>query len=257
MKKNFMAGFWVRFSGKEDALFITESPTKCKQIMSYITKSAYPNACALTTQGHFLTLTDTKDYGIKGLDKVLSGNAKSLSGKELTPLFKLNAWHSDIENNLDKAIKIVKKNKGKVFVCSDPDREGELIAYEVISWFDLKESDYIRCPAMDFSEEQFIPLVKKCEKEKRKLDYAMFQSAVLRTILDKLYGFVQTQKLWEVSKAKSAIYHKEVIAFLEKKLDEFIANNKSLKNNDQFKNITNKYQDMIDNLKNKKNEAVS
>jgi hypothetical protein len=74
---------------------------------------------------------------------------------------------------------------------------------------------------MDFSEEQFIPLVKKCIKENRKLDYDVYQSAVLRTILDKLYGFVQTQKLWEVSKAKSSEYHKEVIAFLEKKLDEF------------------------------------
>lgn len=252
-----MAWFEVRFRGDEDVLFITESPTKCKQIMSYITKSAYPKACALTTQGHFLTLTDGKDYGIKGLDKILSWSAKKLAWKELTPQFKLNAWHSDIEKNLAKAIKIVKKNKWKVFVCSDPDREWELIAYEVISWFDLKDSDYIRCPAMDFSEDQFIPLVKKCEKEKRKLDYAMYQSAVLRTILDKLYGFVQTQKLWDVSKQKSWDYHKEVIQFLEKKLDDFIEQNKSLRDNDQFKNIIAKYQDMIDNLKTKKNVASS
>ena len=51
-----MAWFSIKLSWKEDVLFITESPTKSKQILSYITKT-YPNACALTTQGHFLTLT--------------------------------------------------------------------------------------------------------------------------------------------------------------------------------------------------------
>lgn len=247
-----MAWFSIKLTWKENALFITESPTKSKQIMTYI-KSEYPNACALTTQWHFLTLTDTKDYWIKGLDKVLNKETKNLSGKELTPLMKINAWHSDIEKNLDKAIKTVKKNKWTIFVCTDPDREWEFIAFEIISWFSLKESDYIRCPAMDFSEEQFIPLVKKCIKENRKLDYDVYQSAVLRTILDKLYGFVQTQKLWEVSKAKSSEYHKEVIAFLEKKLDEFKKWNEWLKDNDQFKWIISKYQFMIDNLKDKKN----
>lgn len=251
-----MAWNWFRLTWKENVLFITESPTKCKQIMSYITKE-YPHACALTTQGHFLTLTDWKDYWIKWLDKVLEGKSKTLSTKELTPSFKLNAWHSDIERNLASAIKTIKKNKWKVFVCSDPDREGELIAYEVISWFDLKESDYVRCAAMDFSEEQFVPLMKKCEKEKRKLDYNMYQAAVLRTILDKLYGFVQTKKLWEISNAKWKEYHSNLITTLEKKLKDFENQNSSLKDNEQFQNIVSKYQWMIDNLKDKKNLSSS
>ena len=251
-----MAWFSIKLSWKEDVLFITESPTKSKQILSYITKT-YPNACALTTQGHFLTLTEWKDYWIKGLDKFLDGSSKNVKGKEIVPSFKLNSWHSDIEKNLDKAIKTVKKNKWVVYVCTDPDREWELIAYEVISWFDLKEKEYIRCPAMDFSEEQFIPLMNKCKKEWRKLDYNMYQAAILRTILDKLYGFVQTQKLWDISKQKSSKYHEEVIQFLEKKLEEFVNQNKSLKDNDQFNNIVAKYQFMIDNLKNKKNVASS
>ncbi len=240
----------INLKWTEKNVFIFESPTEALTVSKFINKH-YNNSICIASNWHFLTMSDWKDMWIKWLEKFLDKEVDKLKYFNLSYI--VDPWHKDVEKNLKKVIDVIRKNKWMIYLSSDPDREWESISYEIKEWFKIKESEYTRIRSTSIEEWDYIQTVQEAIKKNQKIDMNQVNSAITRTILDKLYWYLQTAKLWKISSAKWEMYMQELIKMLENKLNEFVSKNKSLADNDQFKNIIEKYQWLINNLKWKNN----
>ena len=249
----FQESNWkVKLTWKEKYWLFVESPSEAKVIWSYINKY-YPWTVCLSTNGHFCELKEWDNYWIEWFDEYLSWQKKEIDSIE--PIFSVEKWHYWVEKNLKALIDVVRKNKWTLFLATDPDREWEFISYELYKHFKLKDSEYIRVRSTSIEEHDYIENLKKAIASNQKLDENLYNSAIVRTLLDKLYWFIQTKKLWSITSQWQQHYF-DTMKYLEQKLNEFKESNKSLQDNDQFKNIISKYEQMIENLKNKKNLSL-
>lgn len=249
----FQESQWtVKLTWNEKYWLFVESPSEAKVIWSYINKY-FPWTVCLSTNWHFCELKEWDDYWIEWFDKYLTKQTKTIDS--LNPKFVVEKWHTWVEKNLRKLIDTVRKNKWTLFLATDPDREWEFISFELFKFFNIKEDEYIRVRSTSIEENDYIENLNKAIKNNQKLDKNLYNAAIVRTLLDKLYWFIQTKKLWSIT-WKSSEHYNLVLKFLEEKLNKFKEENKSLEENEQFKNIIQKYQTMIDNLKNKKNVSL-
>lgn len=242
----------VKLTWKEKACIFVESPSEAKNIWWFINKY-YPWTVCLATNWHFCELKDWDDYWIKWFDKFLKWEVKQIDSLE--PILVVEKWHTSVEKNLARTIETVRKNWWTIYLSTDPDREWEFISYEVMKHFKLKDNEYIRVRSTSIEEHDYMESFEKARKENQKLDENLYNAAIVRTVLDKLYWFIQTKKLWSITSSTNEHYN-NVKKYLKLKLDEFKKQNEWLKDNEQFNNIVDKYQQMIDNLENMKNTSV-
>ena len=158
-------------------LVIVESPSKAKTIEKYLGKKYK----VISSKGHVRDLpksrmgVEVQDNGNIGVDYI------SIRGK----------------GDVIKSLKKEAKGK-KVFLASDPDREGEAIAWHIAHILGLNSSDVNRVVFNEITKDA----VKDAIKHPRKINTDLVQSQQARRILDRLVGYNISPVLWKKVKPK-------------------------------------------------------
>lgn len=158
-------------------LVIVESPSKAKTIEKYLGKKYK----VISSKGH-----------IKDLPK-------SRMGVQITEDGKVKADYISIRGKGD-TIKILKKEaKGmkNIFLASDPDREGEAIAWHISSVLNISKPKN-RIVFNEITKDA----VKDAIKKPREININLVNAQQARRILDRLVGYNISPVLWKKVKPK-------------------------------------------------------
>jgi len=155
---------------KKMDLLIVESPAKAKSITNYLKKTK-----VMATMGHIKDLPKSK-LGID-VDNGFNPDYKIIKGK----------------GKIVKEIVKASKKSGKVFIATDPDREGEAIA------FHLKEELPVE-PKRVLFYEMTKNGINKGISEPGEINMNKVFSQRTRRILDRLVGYKISPLLWKVIK---------------------------------------------------------
>ena len=182
-------------------LVIVESPTKAKSI----TKMLGSNYKVRATYGHLRDLPKSK-LGV------------------------------DIEDNFEpkyikvrgkaKTINALKKEAGsveKVYLATDPDREGEAISWHLQYLLDLDDNDLNRVEFHEITKNN----VKNAIKNPRKIDQNLVDSQQARRIMDRIVGYEISPILWKRVKSGLSAGRVQSVALKlivdkQKEIDSFV-----------------------------------
>ena len=160
-------------------LVIVESPAKAKTIEKYL-GSGYK---VLASFGHVRDLPTGK-MGIDIEHNFVPDYIVPIKSKKTI-----------------KALKDAAKGATTVLLASDPDREGEAIAWHIKEALKLKENNYKRIVFHEITKDAIIEAVKN----PRKLDDNLVDAQQARRVLDRLVGYTLSPLLWrKVKKGLSA-----------------------------------------------------
>ena len=162
-------------------LVIVESPSKSKTIEKYLGSDFR----VLSSKGHIRDLSTTGKYGL-GVDveNDFKPNYVPIHGKERTI--------SELKKEC--------KNADKIYLATDPDREGEAISWHLKEALGIKDSEYERVLFHEITKNKVI----EAFKEPRKIDYNLVKSQETRRILDRIIGFRLSKLMQSKTGGKSA-----------------------------------------------------
>ncbi len=158
------------------SLFIVESPAKAKTLSRYLGKDFVVKA----TVGHI---------------KDLPSNSIGVNiEKEFTPYYRVIRGKSKVV----QGIKTASADVEAVYLASDPDREGEAIAWHVVEEISRgrKKDDRPKFYRVMLHEITRSGL-KKALAEAGELDRSRYESQLARRILDRLVGYELSPLLWK------------------------------------------------------------
>lgn len=161
-------------------LFIVESPNKCGKLRKYLGEgwSVSPSV------GHIRSIPR------KGL------NIDIKSG--FVPLFEI----SSDKKKVVKELKSLAEKADEIILATDPDREGEAIAWHIYDLFNA--SCKKKCHRITF-DEITQSAVKKALNSKRDIDMNLVNAQKARQVLDRLIGYKISPMLWfTIGKGTSA-----------------------------------------------------
>ncbi|MDR1165526.1 MAG: type I DNA topoisomerase [Deltaproteobacteria bacterium] len=152
-------------------LLIVESPAKAKTIKKYL-GDAFEVVSSL---GHIRDLP-TKSLGVD-IEDDFAPTYETIQGKEKTIA----------------ALKKAAKNKERVFLGSDPDREGEAIAWHIADSLGQKGHNFKRVLFHELTP----AAIKKALQEPTDISLCRFESQQTRRVLDRLVGYLVSPILWQ------------------------------------------------------------
>ena len=152
------------------SLVIVESPSKAKTIKKYLGNDFSVEA----SSGHLIDLPSSK----LGVD--LEDNFK--------PQYVVIKGKKKFLNQLEKAA----KKADKVFLASDPDREGEAIAWHIVNKLNIHDKSY-RILFNEITKNA----IKKSLENPTKLSKEKFEAQQARRILDRIVGYQVSPILWK------------------------------------------------------------
>jgi DNA topoisomerase-1 len=152
------------------ALVIVESPTKVRTLSSFLGKDYVIKA----TYGHIKDLPKSK----MGVDV----------DNDFAPSFTVMKGKAKVVDELKKA----SKEADKIYIGSDPDREGEAIAFHVAEVIG-KNHDIKRVLFHEITKKA----VQEALKKPQELDLPKYDAQKARRILDRLVGYEISPLLWE------------------------------------------------------------
>ena len=162
-------------------LVIVESPSKSKTIEKYLGKDYK----VVSSKGHIRDLTTTGKFGFgEEVDNGFAPSYAPIKGKKsvITELKKLS------------------KASDKVYLASDPDREGEAIAWHLKDALSLKDKDYDRVIFNEITKDK----VLEAFNHPMKIDDNLVKSQETRRILDRIIGFRLSKLMQSKTGGKSA-----------------------------------------------------
>ena len=152
------------------SLVIVESPTKAKTISKILGEKF----CVVSSMGHLIDLpqkelgVDIKE-GFKPSYVVIAGRQKVLS-----------------------LMKKESKDKDKIYVATDPDREGEAIGWQI------KNNLFKKKKVLRVIFHEITPAaVKNSFKNPRDFDLNMVEAQIGRRVLDRIVGYFLSPLLWK------------------------------------------------------------
>ena len=162
-------------------LVIVESPAKSKTIEKYLGSdykvlSSKGHIRDLSTSGKFGLGVDTEN-GFKPTYTVIKGKKKDIDA---------------LKKEADKA--------DKVYLATDPDREGEAISWHLKDALNLDDKDYDRIVFNEITKNA----VTDSFNHARKIDDLMVRSQETRRILDRIIGFRLSKLMQSKTGGKSA-----------------------------------------------------
>ena len=184
-------------------LVIVESPSKSKTIEKYLGD----DYIVTSSKGHIRDLT-TRGYGGFGID-IENG---------FLPMYKL------LQDKLPtiRELKQLVKKADKVYLATDPDREGEAISWHLYEVLNLKNKE---CERIVFNEITKNVILESLENG-REIDTDLVHSQESRRILDRIIGFSLSKLLQRKIGSKSAGRVQSVVLKLicdrEKEINSFI-----------------------------------
>jgi len=163
-------------SKKEKALVIVESPAKSKTIKKILGDSYTIEA----SFGHVRNLPQ-KDPSTENLGFDVKNNFE--------PKFEIIDGKQKVVAKLNE----LAKKSDKIYLASDPDREGEAIAWHVRQILKVPDEKIYRIVFNEITPKA----VKHSVENPRAIDMDMVQAQQTRQILDKLVGFKLSPVLWK------------------------------------------------------------
>ena len=97
------------------------------------------------------------------------------------------------KGDLIKSLKKAAKAAKKVFLATDPDREGEAIAWHLAHILDIPEDAQNRVTFNEITK----PAVQKAIKEPRTIDKNLVDAQQARRVLDRIVGYKMSPVLWK------------------------------------------------------------
>ena len=147
-------------------LVIVESPSKTKPIEKYLGKDYK----VLSSKGHIRDLSTKGKYGFGvDIDNDFKPDYVTMKGKK------------SVIDELKKEVKKV----NRVYLATDPDREGEAISWHLFDCLGLKEDNYDRVVFNEITKNAVV----EAFKHSRKIDKDLVNSQETRRILDRIIGF--------------------------------------------------------------------
>jgi len=162
-------------------LVIVESPSKTKTIGKYLGS----NYKVVSSKGHVRDLATSGKFGL-GVDVE----------NDFTPSYIPITGKKKVINELKKDAKA----SNKVYLATDPDREGEAISWHLFDAMELDNANYERVVFNEITE----TAVKEAFKHPRKIDDSLVKSQETRRILDRIIGFRLSKLMQSKTGGKSA-----------------------------------------------------
>ena len=210
-------------------LVIVESPSKSKTIEKYLGS----NYKVVSSKGHIRDLATSGQYGF---------------GVDIEDGFKPNYIPIKGKKKVITELKKDVKSADIVYLASDPDREGEAIAWHLKDALDIKEDNYKRVLFNEITHDKVIEAINKPTV----IDDNLVRSQETRRILDRIIGFRLSKLLQSKIGAKSAGRVQSVALKLivdrEREIDAF--------NTEEYWTITSKFTDYEANLFKYKNDDI-
>ncbi|OUQ81019.1 type I DNA topoisomerase [Flavonifractor sp. An100] len=151
-------------------LVIVESPSKAKTIGKYLG----PGYEVKASMGHVRDLPKSK-IGVD-LDQGFEPNYQPIKGKE------------DVISDLKKAA----KKSGKVYLATDPDREGEAISWHLKELLNIPDDKTYRVTFNEITKN----VVNQSIAHPRAIDQNLVNAQQARRILDRIVGYQLSPLLW-------------------------------------------------------------
>ena len=152
-------------------LVIVESPAKANTIKSYL-GAGYK---VIASKGHIRDLP------------------KSSLGIDIENDFKPHYINIRGKGDLIKELKREAKKASKIFLATDPDREGEAISWHIADELNISEDKIFRVAFNEITKNA----VKDAMKIPSRINTDLVNSQQARRILDRLVGFKLSQVLWK------------------------------------------------------------
>ena len=183
-------------------LVIVESPAKAKTIEKFLGKSHYTVKASV---GHVRDLPKSK-LGVD-IENNFDPQYINIRGK----------------GDLIKELKKEAKKSKKVYLATDPDREGEAISWHLAYILGLDQNDECRIEFNEITKDA----IKKAIKSPRSIDINLVDAQQARRVLDRLLGYQISPILWQkIRKGLSAGRVQSVTTKLicdrEKEIEAFI-----------------------------------
>ncbi len=172
----------------------------------------------------------------KTIGKLLGRNYKVLASVGHVRDLPKSSLGIDIENNYEpkyitirgkgpimKELRAEGKKADKIYLATDPDREGEAISWHLAHMLDIDEADKVRVEFNEITKEA----VKNAIKNPREIDRNLVDAQQARRVLDRLVGYKISPLLWrKIRKGLSAGRVQSVAVKLicdrEEEIDDFI-----------------------------------
>jgi len=152
-------------------LVIVESPSKAKTIKKYLGKDYE----VIASQGHIIDLPASR------------------MGVDLENNFKPEYIKMKGKASIIKEIKQEAKDKDVVYLATDPDREGEAIAWHLKNELGINDKDKCRIEFNEITKTAVTEAVKKA----RTVDMNLVDAQQARRILDRIVGYQISPLLWK------------------------------------------------------------
>ena len=152
-------------------LIIVESPAKANTIKKFLGG----NYKVMASMGHIIDLP------------------KSKLGVDIEHDFEPEYINIRGKGDLIKSLKKEAKNASKVYLATDPDREGEAIAWHLSHILEIPQDSVCRVTFNEITKET----VQKSIKEPRKIDMNLTDAQQARRVLDRIVGYKISPILWK------------------------------------------------------------
>ena len=151
-------------------LVIVESPNKVAHIREYLRKAGY-QVNVMASVGHIMQLGNGGPYANSGVDP----------SKD----FELNLQVSEDKYKVVQDLKAAVKTADLVYLMSDPDREGEVIAWSLNKFLNIPKTKLRRAVTHEITPKAVV----KAIENPIKLNEDLVDAGLARMTLDKMIGF--------------------------------------------------------------------
>ena len=155
----------------EKFLLIVESPNKVKTISSILKAAGYQNAKVLASVGHIMTLGN--------------GGPAFNSGVYPKQNFKMNLSIIEEKQKIVNEIALQAQKATRIFIMTDGDREGEVIAWSLIKFCKLPQEKCYRVITQEITSKAVI----KAIENPTVFDNDLVNAGLVRMMIDKLIGY--------------------------------------------------------------------
>ena len=156
---------------KPSNLVIVESPSKAKTIGKYLG----PDYIVKASMGHLRDLP------------------KSTMGVDIDRNFEPEYIPLDTKAELIAELKKASKKADKVYLATDPDREGEAISWHLKELLELPEEKTCRVTFNEITQK----VVLESIENPRAIDAALVDAQQARRVLDRIVGYQLSPLLWK------------------------------------------------------------
>lgn len=153
-------------------LIICESPNKIKTISNILKDAGYSKAVVMASVGHISNIKDAR-------------NSYKNTGIYPAQEFKMNLVISDDKKDVVKKLKEQANIAERIYLMTDPDREGAQIAWSLIKFLNLSPDKYVRAITHEITPKAVIYALENPIP----LETNLIEAAQTRMILDKMVGY--------------------------------------------------------------------